>query len=101
MIRRPPRSTLFPYTTLFRATAIRDKHAIWAGKNAERTALLGLLVASAVGAAAGAPGFEKLYISPAPPPSPLPPPPHSQPLAGGKKNPPLVFGPCVPLPLVA
>src|SRR2546423_10512608 len=45
MIRRPPRSTLFPYTTLFRSTAIRDKHAIWAGKNAERTALLGLLVA--------------------------------------------------------
>src|SRR5437762_14079415 len=36
------------------ATAIRDKHAIWAGKNAERTALLGLLVASPVGAAAGA-----------------------------------------------
>src|SRR2546427_1277455 len=25
MIRRPPRSTLFPYTTLFRST-IRDKH---------------------------------------------------------------------------
>src|SRR5205814_1097213 len=38
----------------FRAEdGIRDKHAIWAGKNAERTALLGLLVASAVGAAAG------------------------------------------------
>src|SRR5438034_10023219 len=29
MLRRPPRSTLFPYTTLFRspATAVRDKHA--------------------------------------------------------------------------
>src|SRR3712207_7034449 len=24
MIRRPPRSTLFPYTTLFRSTAVRD-----------------------------------------------------------------------------
>src|SRR3989454_12406709 len=24
MIRRPPRSTLFPYTTLFRSTALRD-----------------------------------------------------------------------------
>src|SRR5256885_8963682 len=24
MIRRPPRSTLFPYTTLFRSAAIRD-----------------------------------------------------------------------------
>src|SRR5260221_4068845 len=25
MIRRPPRSTLFPYTTLFRSLAIKDK----------------------------------------------------------------------------
>src|SRR3712207_8568725 len=25
MIRRPPRSTLFPYTTLFRSNRIRDK----------------------------------------------------------------------------
>src|SRR3712207_8890923 len=25
MIRRPPRSTLFPYTTLFRSDGIRDK----------------------------------------------------------------------------
>src|SRR2546429_4089470 len=24
MIRRPPRSTLFPYTTLFRSTGVRD-----------------------------------------------------------------------------
>src|SRR2546427_10951539 len=28
MIRRPPRSTLFPYTTLFRS---RRRHALWAG----------------------------------------------------------------------
>src|SRR5256885_10968640 len=27
MIRRPPRSTLFPYTTLFRSVAIADKEA--------------------------------------------------------------------------
>src|SRR2546430_15988092 len=27
MIRRPPRSTLFPYTTLFRSGAVRDDHA--------------------------------------------------------------------------
>src|SRR5947207_15311907 len=27
MIRRPPRSTLFPYTTLFRSQAIRRCHA--------------------------------------------------------------------------
>src|SRR3989442_4652000 len=26
MIRRPPRSTLFPYTTLFRSPAIRHNH---------------------------------------------------------------------------
>src|SRR5947207_8450699 len=28
MIRRPPRSTLFPYTTLFRSLAIHDTHAV-------------------------------------------------------------------------
>src|SRR3712207_8999490 len=27
MIRRPPRSTLFPYTTLFRSEAVRAGHA--------------------------------------------------------------------------
>src|SRR5256885_13155218 len=27
MIRRPPRSTLFPYTTLFRSRAVRDGRA--------------------------------------------------------------------------
>src|SRR2546430_8612400 len=26
MIRRPPRSTLFPYTTLFRSTSRRNRH---------------------------------------------------------------------------
>src|SRR5256885_3861122 len=26
MIRRPPRSTLFPYTTLFRSVELRDHH---------------------------------------------------------------------------
>src|SRR6476660_5196624 len=49
------------------AMAIRDKRAIWAGKNAERTALLGLLVASAVGAAAGARFYEHYYIQLVPP----------------------------------
>src|SRR5688572_32768464 len=28
MIRRPPRSTLFPYTTLFRSIAFRQDHAV-------------------------------------------------------------------------
>src|SRR3712207_6954109 len=30
MIRRPPRSTLFPYTTLFRSIDAGDKGALWA-----------------------------------------------------------------------
>src|SRR5260370_38986848 len=34
MIRRPPRSTLFPYTTLFRAAA-RDAHALHPGARAD------------------------------------------------------------------
>src|SRR5256885_7883447 len=31
MIRRPPRSTLFPYTTLFRSTVVVDvdEHRLW------------------------------------------------------------------------
>src|SRR3712207_7089627 len=36
MIRRPPRSTLFPYTTLFRS----DRRAV-AGRRVERVVLLG------------------------------------------------------------
>src|SRR2546421_8355291 len=43
MIRRPPRSTLFPYTTLFRSTALdkqvlmrRDSHALISGWNNSR-----------------------------------------------------------------
>src|SRR3712207_7359196 len=28
MIRRPPRSTLFPYTTLFRSWNVRDEHMV-------------------------------------------------------------------------
>src|SRR5216684_7603805 len=34
MIRRPPRSTLFPYTTLFRSAASRGP--AWAGRRAAR-----------------------------------------------------------------
>src|SRR3712207_6964237 len=29
MIRRPPRSTLFPYTTLFRSVVVEDVHALF------------------------------------------------------------------------
>src|SRR3712207_7759331 len=31
MIRRPPRSTLFPYTTLFRSTGVGAWEACWPG----------------------------------------------------------------------
>src|SRR2546426_11462410 len=31
MIRRPPRSTLFPYTTLFRSTSLRPNHVTMIG----------------------------------------------------------------------
>src|SRR3712207_9426612 len=43
MIRRPPRSTLFPYTTLFRSyrTAVVESPRVLAGKTARRTLLPG------------------------------------------------------------
>ncbi len=49
------------------ATAIRDNAGLWRGKKAERLALLGLLVASAIGAAAGARFYEHYYIQLVPP----------------------------------
>jgi 4-amino-4-deoxy-L-arabinose transferase-like glycosyltransferase len=45
----------------------RDKGEIWAGKTAERTALLGLLAASAIGAAAGARFYPHYYVQLIPP----------------------------------
>src|SRR2546430_11740631 len=33
MIRRPPRSTLFPYTTLFRSDVIRDLAQVFPGRS--------------------------------------------------------------------
>src|SRR3712207_6963833 len=35
MIRRPPRSTLFPYTTLFRSDAVKEFQVIATGATAE------------------------------------------------------------------
>src|SRR2546430_17014153 len=35
MIRRPPRSTLFPYTTLFRSRALRAVEQAWRGGEAD------------------------------------------------------------------
>src|SRR5258707_10476164 len=36
MIRRPPRSTLFPYTTLFRSPVVRNARAITLGQVATK-----------------------------------------------------------------
>jgi 4-amino-4-deoxy-L-arabinose transferase-like glycosyltransferase len=47
--------------------AWRDKDEIWAGKTAERTALFGLLAASAIGAAAGARFYPHYYVQLIPP----------------------------------
>src|SRR6184192_753180 len=47
--------------------ACRDKNEIWAGKTAERTALLGLLAVSAIGAAAGARFYPHYYVQLIPP----------------------------------
>src|SRR5881392_1651172 len=47
--------------------ACRDKSEIWAGKMPERTALLGLLAASAIGAAAGARFYPHYYVQLVPP----------------------------------
>src|SRR3712207_8601872 len=38
MIRRPPRSTLFPYTTLFRSTTSRACWPAWRRRSPARTA---------------------------------------------------------------
>src|SRR5260221_8762552 len=38
MIRRPPRSTLFPYTTLFRSAAVRGRRRPRVGVRARRLA---------------------------------------------------------------
>src|SRR5256885_4407697 len=45
MIRRPPRSTLFPYTTLFRSTSLLIVHP--AGRTPRAHALLALMLLTA------------------------------------------------------
>jgi hypothetical protein len=48
-------------------TACRDRDEIWAGKTPERIAILGLLAASAIGAAAGARFYPHYYVQLIPP----------------------------------
>src|SRR3712207_8286383 len=60
MIRRPPRSTLFPYTTLFRSslsTVTSESPAFWFGSSPGATVLLwsGFAVAFAAGSASLSP----------------------------------------------
>src|SRR2546427_5329812 len=49
MIRRPPRSTLFPYTTLFRSQACRDDAALFLGLNVIEGKIVYPAVAEAFG----------------------------------------------------
>src|SRR2546430_5917677 len=42
MIRRPPRSTLFPYTTLFRSRAVRPRRRAGDAERTARQARIGL-----------------------------------------------------------
>jgi 4-amino-4-deoxy-L-arabinose transferase-like glycosyltransferase len=70
------------------AMAYRDKNGIWTGKSAERTALLGLVVASAIGTAAGARFYPHYYIQLIPPLALLGAP-HYARLWSGRTQPPL------------
>src|SRR3712207_7177510 len=49
MIRRPPRSTLFPYTTLFRSLDHVDEDPAQAGRGPVRPGAAGQLVQAAAG----------------------------------------------------
>src|SRR2546425_6047131 len=56
MIRRPPRSTLFPYTTLFRSEAVGHAHRDGARGSADASTGRVLLAERRPGARAGARG---------------------------------------------
>src|SRR2546425_6668009 len=44
MIRRPPRSTLFPYTTLFRSRRVIWRCRVWKGPSVDRWLMLTIVV---------------------------------------------------------
>src|SRR5256886_4831143 len=95
MIRRPPRSTLFPYTTLFRSVTLdyaatmgcRACGSSGGGCQFLGTAATSQVVAEALGLAlphsALAPSGEPAWLELGPPPAlaPLPPPPPGAPVA--------------------
>src|SRR3712207_8424957 len=59
MIRRPPRSTLFPYTTLFRSDILVSLAGI--ASNLALAVLFTLLLAATLAAAAAFPGAIRLW----------------------------------------
>src|SRR2546427_6595622 len=61
MIRRPPRSTLFPYTTLFRSHASAPTILVWVVGGA--VSLLGALCVAELGAAMPRAGGLYVYLS--------------------------------------
>src|SRR3989454_4836473 len=64
MIRRPPRSTLFPYTTLFRSMfGLSPRLLEWATPYAYAIAVLVLLLTLAVGTGGGTAASSKSWIT--------------------------------------
>src|SRR2546430_11807357 len=59
MIRRPPRSTLFPYTTLFRSSGIAERAIKWARRRPSVAALLATLIVVVTG---GLLAISALYV---------------------------------------
>ena len=62
MIRRPPRSTLFPYTTLFRSSQTYDSVSTLEGKEALREEALSV-IQEILEEETGDPGVEAVYFT--------------------------------------
>src|SRR5258705_2924780 len=63
MIRRPPRSTLFPYTTLFRSLALRTTFLEYSSENLVNVAKLSLQVESMFDLSCRNPAGDALVVS--------------------------------------
>src|SRR3712207_8145617 len=63
MIRRPPRSTLFPYTTLFRSQGDEGGHDGWVPRGAGAAAQLGKGRGDTEGGAGGGRGRDGIEVS--------------------------------------
>src|SRR5256885_13872527 len=62
MIRRPPRSTLFPYTTLFRSAALTGCKLVFPGPALDGKSLYELIEAEGVTYAAGVPTVWQMLL---------------------------------------